>query len=170
MASALVGLVPRNWQLQAETILTANANTIEVLNIPPNFKFLYVFISAAMDNAVSSPSPAVITLNGDTGNSYNYQYIQASGNAVTSASAVNQTSIPIGQIQDYADGFNLIQMVIAHIPELEPRGFNIYGGSFEIVRTTSGYFDKTDEITQITLTPTTPPLRAGSRISVYGVV
>jgi hypothetical protein len=157
-------------------ILSVDTVSIPV-QIPQAYNHLMIFCNCRKTQAVSNVTAVRATINGDTGTNYAYQYILAIGSTVSGASVSNNTYAEIGAIAGDSYPANEGASSVAMIPN--------YRGPFHKhililqgrMGSTAGFEEfeaqtwlNTAAITDMTIISDFGNIKAGSAISIYGLL
>lgn len=172
MGSALVGLTPRNWVLQASQILDAESATLDI-TIPSGFKILVIYVIAKHNYATLYTSRLDVRFNSNGGTVYDEHYIEfGNSSGSTNTLYTGETLYHVGLIAN--NSFTMYEIVITNVPTGQYRSVITRGGDGVVnhgLIESCGKFKDTADVTQVTCYPTSASFKftAGSQIYAYGV-
>lgn len=166
-------------RLISRTVLTAAAATIDIQDIPQVYRHLELRLYARGDTAATNTA-VNLTFNGDTGNNYDRQYLEASAAVVAAGEAFGGAAIGIGVMPAASAGANLFGQNIVDILNYAnstnnktvtgQRGMKVGTASGNMyIFSFSGFWRSNAAITRATLTPGAGNFGAGTVCEVMGI-
>lgn len=165
--------------LLSDTLVTSAGTTlIDITSIPAHWSNL--LLVCYLRGSSGTAPPVLCRFNGDTGNNYDWQNLQANGATVGASESLATSSILLASAPGASDGANLFNAVEAVIPhyansanhktvaanvahKLGTASGNVYA------QRTTGAWRSTAAITRITLSLGEGDFAIGSRVSLYGM-
>lgn len=159
----------------AATTLASSTGTVTFSSIPSDYKSLQIRAIARSTFGQNTGDQVTVQVNGVTGSSYSYHYINANGTNVDADGYATQTTMGLGYAPN--DGVTastfgaFIIDVYDYASTSKFKTFKAFGGYNSngqgILRLQSGLFQSTNAITSISLTHNT--FKTGSVFALYGI-
>lgn len=162
-----------------DTTLGVDAASVDITGIPATFAHLKLVIYARSDVAATFTN-LYLRFNGDTGANYDYQTLSANATSVAAAEGVAQTVMQLGYMPAntaVANSFGACEAVIPHYAgatnhkavtaSTHVRHTNASGGIR--LDTSAGDWRAATAINQITVLGPSGNLKAGTRVTLYGM-
>jgi len=158
--------------------LGADTATLDSGTLPTTQTWTHLLIQATVQGTLSAVSTAAsIRFNGDTGNTYGYQWVRGSAAAASAGSTTSVSAIYLGEVPAATTGGNFFAPLIIRVNNATG-GHNKYGlidsGSFDASASWRhmivGQWASTAAITSVQIFPTSGNWKVGSRLTVYGMI
>jgi uncharacterized protein YukE len=174
---------PGGWRagggaaLIADTVLAADAASIDFANIPQTFRHLQLLVQARGDTAAAAAGLQT-QFNGDTAANYDDQYVQSAAAVATAARAAAQTSMRAGVISANTSVANAASANRIDLPNYAGTTFfkhvlgqsgDSAGAGLPVLENNASYWRSTAAIVSIKLFPSAGNFRAGSRATLLGL-
>lgn len=182
-AERLRTLLPGEWVLIAETVLSGSAASVTFSSISSSYRTLAMVLQARTDRAASAIDLVEWQANGDAGNNYDRTYLIGTiAGAVVAGGNLGVASAYLGSIDGSTARANNFGIAICYWPgyaDTSKEKYSITTGSWRIadavaantyVGNWAGHWRNTNAITSLTILPTVGPnFVAGSQFSLYGI-
>jgi hypothetical protein len=158
-----------------DQILSADAASFDVQNIPQSYKHLEIYLSARAA-AASSQQNILVRFNNDSGNNYTSQQTTVSGASFGGSALSGTSSMHMGFVAGNSGTAGHAGGVKMVIPDYARTSYNktIHSeGAAPLaafyLQECSGIWVDTDAITRIQMFPDSGNWLAGSRLTIYGI-
>lgn len=165
--------------LIADSLLLVDTATFDFTAIAATFKHLEIYAQLRMTGAVAT-GLAQLTVNGDAGANYDYEYVVANDVTVSAARSAGGNFCSIGDAPGSSATAARAAVMEVTIPNYAGTAFDkgisskcaCFKGTVtadNFVEVIASQWRNTAAISRITITPSSGNWLAGSRVSLYGI-
>lgn len=163
-----------------DSILSADAASFDVQNVPAGYRHLLMELSVRSDRASNVFDTVVLRCNGDSGANYFWQLNYSFGSTASGAESLTDTGIRIGDSAAATSPSGIYSTITAYIADYSSGNKKIVLSTVANIRDTTttnlftesvaGLWNDSSAINRLTLLPGAGSnFKAGSRLTIYGL-